>query len=340
MLSSVPIAQPSFSPACLTCGHLRGRGWGRGCSTGAAGQQLQMTTVNASDVFASAMPPFTIMPNPPPIHPPLHTLSTSQQQLHGAPSMPYMPYYSPAYLPYTPNGLYHLQMYPIAIYYLAKGQAWFFNHFGLRIASGLYLEQNNYWVKRVNIAKGSGVTIKYIIEKGSAAVEAFHEVSHQFAYTFEFVDRARRHKEVDVGQDLRLLTETMLDAQLHVLTGNRPVYVLLKVNKRGDVATGPRVSTIVDLLETGAQALHGGKFKEFIRSTAWDPASGYPVGTPEISSDTNDPLVNGLVFDPVDKNLLVRDRFNDVDDGDTHEQHYLGLGSLGGGLDYLSAFWV
>ncbi|KAJ7877387.1 hypothetical protein B0H14DRAFT_3783481 [Mycena olivaceomarginata] len=155
----------------------------------------------------------------------------------------------------------------------AKEQAWFFNRFGLRgrnIASDLYLEQNNYWVKRVNIAKGSGVTIKYIIEKGSAAVEAFREVSHQFARTFGFADRARRHKEVDVGQDLRLLTETMLDARLHVLTGNRPVYVPLKVNKRGDVATGPRVSAIVDSLETGAQALHGGKFKEFIRSTAWD----------------------------------------------------------------------
>ncbi|KAJ7803566.1 hypothetical protein B0H14DRAFT_3777036 [Mycena olivaceomarginata] len=219
----------------------------------------------------------------------------------------------------------------------AKEQAWFFNRFGLRgrnIASDLYLEQNNYWVKRVNIAKGSGVTIKYIIEKGSAAAEAFREVSHQFARTFGFADRARRHKEVDVGQDLRLLTETMLDARLHVLTGNRPIYVPLKVNKRGDVATGPRVSAIVDSLETGAQALHGGKFKEFIRSTAWDPASGYPVGMPGISPEADDPLVNGSVFDRVDQNPLARDGFNDVDDGDTHEQRYLGLGSLGGGLEY------
>jgi hypothetical protein len=87
-------------------------------------------------------------------------------------------------------------------------------------------------------------------------------------------------------------------------------------------------------LETGAQALHGRKFKEFIRSTAWDPASGYPVGTPGISPDTNDPLVNGSAFNCVDENPLARDRFNDVDDGDTHEQHYLGLGSLGGGLEY------
>ncbi|KAJ7367060.1 hypothetical protein DFH08DRAFT_797902 [Mycena albidolilacea] len=104
----------------------------------------------------------------------------------------------------------------------AKEQAWFFNQFnGLRrrnIASDLYLEQNNFWVKCVNIAKGSSVTVEYIIEKGSAPVKVFREVSHQFTRTFGFVDRARRHKEVDVGQDLCLLMDTMMDAQLHVLT--------------------------------------------------------------------------------------------------------------------------
>ncbi|KAJ7895935.1 hypothetical protein B0H14DRAFT_3125075 [Mycena olivaceomarginata] len=203
-----------------------------------------------------------------------------------------------------------------------------------RAKEHLYLEQNNFWVKRVNIAKGSGVTIKYIIEKGSAPVEVFREVSHQFARTFRFADRARRHKEVDVEQDLRLLTETILDAQLHVLTANRPIYVPLKVNKKGQVATGPRVSSIVDSFVTGAQALHGGKFKDFIRSTAWDPASGYPVETPEVSSEADDPLVNGSAFDHVNQNPLSRDGFNDVDDGDTHQQRYLGLGSLGGGMEY------
>ncbi|KAJ7358547.1 hypothetical protein DFH08DRAFT_802365 [Mycena albidolilacea] len=74
-----------------------------------------------------------------------------------------------------------------------KKQAWFSNHWGLRghnIASDLYLEQNNFWVKHVNIATGSGVTVKYIIKKGSAAVEAFHKVSYQFARTFGFMDYA------------------------------------------------------------------------------------------------------------------------------------------------------
>ncbi|KAJ7890896.1 hypothetical protein B0H14DRAFT_3700502 [Mycena olivaceomarginata] len=219
----------------------------------------------------------------------------------------------------------------------AKERAWFYNRFGLvgrNIASDLYLEQNNFWVKRVNIAKGSGVTIKYMIEKGSAPVEAFREVTHQFARTFGFADRARRHKEVDVGQDLRLLTETMLDAQLHILTANRPVYAPLKVNKKGVVASGPRVSAVVDSFDTGAQALQGGKFSEFIRSTAWDPAAGYPVGASELTPDPNDPLINGSVFDRVDTNPLSRDGFNDMDDGDAHNQRFPGLGALGGGLEY------
>ncbi|KAJ6497939.1 hypothetical protein DFH09DRAFT_1103341 [Mycena vulgaris] len=87
---------------------------------------------------------------------------------------------------------------------------------------------------------------------------------------------SRRHKEVDVGQDLRLLTEMMLDAKLHPLMPNRPIYAPLKVNKKGDVAAGPRHSAIIDWFDTRAQILHGGKFNKFIRSTTWDPAARYP----------------------------------------------------------------
>ncbi|KAJ7848701.1 hypothetical protein B0H14DRAFT_2582839 [Mycena olivaceomarginata] len=188
--------------------------------------------------------------------------------------------------------------------------------------------------KRVNIAKGSGVTVKYIIEKGSAPVEAFREVSHQFARTFGFTYRARRHKEVDVGQDLCLLTETMMEAQLYVLTANRPIYAPLKVNKKGVVASRPRVSAIVDSFDLGAQILNSGKFREFIRTTTWDPAAGYPVAAPEVGPDEDDPLLNGSVFDRVDSNPLARDGFDHMDDGDSHAQRYPGLGSLGGGMDY------
>jgi hypothetical protein len=176
--------------------------------------------------------------------------------------------------------------------------------------------------------------VKYIIKKGSAPVEAFREVSHQFTRTFGFTDWARRHKEADIGQDLWLLTETMMNAQLHVLTPNRLIYAPLKVNKKGVVASGPRVSAIVDSFELGAQILNSGKFRELVRTTTWDPAAGYPVGVPESGAEEDDPLLNGSVFDRVDSNPLGRDSFEDTDDGDAHTQHYLGLGSLGGGMDY------
>jgi hypothetical protein len=126
----------------------------------------------------------------------------------------------------------------------------------------------------------------------------------------------------------------MMDAQLHVLTPNRPIYAPLKINKKGVVAPGPRVSAIVDSFDLGAQILNGGKFREFIRTTTWDPAAGYPVGAPETGPDEDDPLLNGSVFDRVDSNPLGRDGFDDMDDGDAHAQRYPGLGSLGGGMDY------
>ncbi|KAF9070833.1 hypothetical protein BDP27DRAFT_1419605 [Rhodocollybia butyracea] len=64
-------------------------------------------------------------------------------------------------------------------------RSWFFNCWGTvgrNIAFDLYLEQLNFWVKRVFIASGSGVTVEYIIDKGSACVEAFHDISHLVAH--------------------------------------------------------------------------------------------------------------------------------------------------------------
>ncbi|KAJ7897857.1 hypothetical protein B0H14DRAFT_2557375 [Mycena olivaceomarginata] len=73
----------------------------------------------------------------------------------------------------------------------------------------------------------------------------------------------------------------MMEAQLYVLTANRPIYAPLKVNKKGVVASRPRVSAIVDSFDLGAQILNSGKFREFIRTTTWDPAAGYPVAAPD-----------------------------------------------------------
>ncbi|KAI0061124.1 hypothetical protein BV25DRAFT_795265 [Artomyces pyxidatus] len=215
----------------------------------------------------------------------------------------------------------------------ALEQSWFVNRWGLPgrwIPADLYLEQLNFWVKRVFIAKGSGVSVEYIIEKGSACVEAFREISHSFARTFGHADRARRHKEVDVGQDLRLLTENMLHARLHVKTPDRPIYAALpkKTKKNTNATTTPRTA-IVDALDTGAEAWNDGKFTEYLRTTTWDPALGYPVG----SSTIDDVLLNGTAFDQIDNPLSV-DAFDDTDDGDDHAPRCTGLGSLGGGMEF------
>ncbi|KAH7905106.1 hypothetical protein BJ138DRAFT_1018176 [Hygrophoropsis aurantiaca] len=219
----------------------------------------------------------------------------------------------------------------------ALEQSWFINRWGLPgrwIAADLYLEQLNFWVKRVFIAKGSGVTLRYIIEKGSACVEAFREISHLFARTFGYADRARRHKEVDIGQDLRLLTEDMFRARLHVPTADRGVLTAAKVNKKTGKVTVASQSAIVDCFDTGIQLLNDGKFSEFIHTTTWDPAVGYPVDVLLSQAEATDVLRNGSIFDSVDENPITRDDFDDIDDGDTHKQRCPGLGSLGGGMDY------
>ncbi|KAJ6616386.1 hypothetical protein B0H10DRAFT_1879236, partial [Mycena sp. CBHHK59/15] len=66
----------------------------------------------------------------------------------------------------------------------ALERSWFVNRWGIigcSIASDLYLEQLNFWVKRVFIASGSGVTVDYIICKGSACLEAFRDITHMVA---------------------------------------------------------------------------------------------------------------------------------------------------------------
>ncbi|KAI0318809.1 hypothetical protein OF83DRAFT_1170743 [Amylostereum chailletii] len=228
----------------------------------------------------------------------------------------------------------------------ALEQSWFVNRWGRPerwIAADLYLEQLNYWVKRVFIAKGSAVTVEYIIEKGSAPVEFWRELSHAFARAFGYPDRARRSKEVDVGQDLRLLTENLIHSRLHVPTADRPIYANTssKQGKKQASDDDTRPSAIVDAIDVGGELWNNGKFTEFIRATTWDPAVGYPVGQVVVDAmgsesveDADDVLMNGSVFDQTTVNPLAQDAFEDIDDGDDHTQRAPGMGGLGGGMDY------
>lgn len=138
---------------------------------------------------------------------------------------------------------------------------------------------------------------------------------------------------MDVEQDLRLLTEDLVRTRLHIATAERRVLAPAKFKKGGESL--PRKSAIIDCFYTGAQALNKGKFNDFIQSTTWDPAVGYPIDVIVQSSlqASDDVLLNGTIFDRTDKNPITQSEFNDIDDGDDHEKEVPGLGSLGGGMD-------
>ena len=177
------------------------------------------------------------------------------------------------------------------------------------------------------IAKGSGVTIEYLIAKGSACVEAFREITHRFATAFGHPDRTRRHSEVDVMQDLRLLCEDLHKARLHVQSPARLILKHVEKSKKSSKQKDPPEpeSAIVDAFEIGSRILSDGKFKLFLSSTCWDPAIGYPISTGEEESN---------IFISSDINPLAVDSFRDTDDGDNlAQQSNLGFGALGGGLE-------
>lgn len=163
-------------------------------------------------------------------------------------------------------------------------------------------------------------------------MEVFREISHKFSRTFGHADRARRHKEVTVEHDLRLLCEEMLSAELHVQTPGRRILTSAKFNRRGK-QLAPAQSMIIDCYDTGAKILNNGKFNEFIRTTTWDPAVGFQG---EIDSEANadhlDVLLNGTAFDSTSGNPFTIDAYADTDDGDDIQQRFSGSGSLGGGI--------
>ncbi|KAJ3540198.1 hypothetical protein NMY22_g4401 [Coprinellus aureogranulatus] len=190
-------------------------------------------------------------------------------------------------------------------------RSWFINRWGLEdhwIATDLYLEQLN--LLRVFIATGNGVTIEYIISKGSACVEFLRKVSHIIATFFGDPDRRRKNKEISFQEDMRVLIEEMEKKGIH----------------KG-YSEHHGVSAIVDVMVTGA-GIWINKFEEFKGLTTFDPAVGYPIG-----EETADPvdvrLNNGIVFDNTGQSHLAHD--NDKDLGIQAEGE---IGGVGGADDY------
>ncbi|KAJ3543661.1 hypothetical protein NMY22_g3065 [Coprinellus aureogranulatus] len=177
-------------------------------------------------------------------------------------------------------------------------RSWFVNRWGLDgrwIAADLYLEQLNLLVKRVFIAYGNGVTIQYIMKRGSACVESFRKVSHLIAVFFGDDDRKRKKKELAFQEDLRVLVEAMENEGIH----------------KGMVADR-------GCMDTGA-GIWAAKFEEFKRSTTYDPAVGVPLddnseGDEQGDEEQNTALATNTVFD--EPNVLHIDfsTEKDIDD--------------------------
>ncbi|KAF8184133.1 hypothetical protein K438DRAFT_1974716 [Mycena galopus ATCC 62051] len=220
----------------------------------------------------------------------------------------------------------------------ALERSWFVNRWGIigrSIASDLYLEQLNFWVKRVFIASGSGVTIEYIIHKGSACVEAFRDITHMVANFFGDPDRARRSKEVKFHQDIEALVTEMQWRKFHIVSQDRhfvpaPPKKARKNASQNTRPPEPPRSAIVDVFVKGAEEWNG-KFTDFIKSTTFDPAlGGYP---PPSESSTSGPcdttLDTNTVFDSLTNNPLTYDSYGDLHGGEDGIS-----GALGGGGDF------
>ena len=171
-------------------------------------------------------------------------------------------------------------------------------------------------------AQGNGVTVTYIIKKGSACVEAFHDVTERISKFFGNPDRSRWSKEVSFQEDLCVLVE---DIEWHGLHQENPkIHPILapwKVSKKK-----PDVSAIVDVQVTGTEIWLNGKCTNFMKSTMFDLAVGYPITT----NDHDTWLDSGTVFDNA-SNPLEHDSYDDVHADEDDES----VGSLGGGGEYL-----
>ncbi|KAJ7795466.1 hypothetical protein B0H14DRAFT_3554157 [Mycena olivaceomarginata] len=177
----------------------------------------------------------------------------------------------------------------------ALERSWFVNRFGKPgrfIPSDLYLEQ-------LNFGSSTGVTVQYIIRKGSACVEAFRDISHLVANFFGDPDRARRSKVVKFYQDIEALISEMQRRKFHVVNAKGhfvPAPPPKKTTKKA-VTDDSRRSAIADIFVKGAEEWNS-KFEEFIRTTTYDKELGYPLPT---SADKGSDTIpeTGTAFDNI-----------------------------------------
>ncbi|KZT33874.1 hypothetical protein SISSUDRAFT_1132276 [Sistotremastrum suecicum HHB10207 ss-3] len=132
--------------------------------------------------------------------------------------------------------------------------AWFYNRLGRPgrfIAIDMYLEHLNYWVKRVFIPKGTGVTVENIMSKGSSCVEALRSISAKMSAFCGLHETERRHRESAIAADVQALVERMIKEQIHVLTPRRTLWITSKATKSKPKKPPPKVSAVIDVIANG-----------------------------------------------------------------------------------------
>ncbi len=95
----------------------------------------------------------------------------------------------------------------------------------------------------------------------------------------------------------------------------------------------PVRSAVFDILVEGAQAWQDGKLHDFLKSTTFNPAVGYPISNEGAHKQIRDTcLDNGTAFDAVDQNPL---EFNSREDLFSNNDGAIdGFGGLGGGDEF------
>lgn len=127
-------------------------------------------------------------------------------------------------------------------------------------------------------------------------------------------------------EDLRVLVEEMLNKKVHP-TSSRPRFVPAPVKvskaKNPPKKKSPPKSAIFDIEVTGASIWLNGKFEEYLRTTTFDPKSGYPM---EEVKDADAEFSSDSIFDS-STNPIGFESYEDLH-GD--ENDVAGLGGVGG----------
>lgn len=169
--------------------------------------------------------------------------------------------------------------------------------------------------------------MEYIIEKGSACIEAFRDVTQRVSRYFGNPDLSRRAKEMSFEEDMRVLIEDMERRAIHKAPKARMVPAL---NKKSAKKPQEPTSAIIDVQVAGAEIWQGGKFKEFLRSTTFDPKIGYPIPSPE-DDEHDDLLDSNTVFDSTVTNPLECNNYVDLHGDEDEDSTFT---ALGGGSEY------